>query len=90
MSPEDRKALAETAAKRAKKEGGNLQLAVLAVLAVVLLVERALVGMSDSEKEGAARSLALVLSHLPDGERLARRCMEIRGDYATSLQMMKD
>lgn len=87
MSPEDRKALAETAAKRAKKEGGNLQ---LAVLAVVLLVERALVGMSDSEKEGAARSLALVLSHLPDGERLARRCMEIRGDYATSLQMMKD
>lgn len=87
MSPEDRKALAETAAKRAKKEGGNLQ---LAVLTVVLLVERALVGMSDSEKEGAARSLALVLSHLPDGERLARRCMEIRGDYATSLQMMKD
>ncbi|MCZ2415277.1 MAG: hypothetical protein LC136_13600 [Burkholderiales bacterium] len=87
MSPEDRKALAETAAKRAKKEGGNLQ---LAVLAVVLLVERALVGMSDSEKEGATRSLALVLSHLPDGERLARRCMEIRGDYATSLQMMKD
>lgn len=87
MSPEDRKALAETAAKRAKKEGGNLQ---LAVLGVVLLVERALVGMSDSEKEGAARSLALVLSHLPDGERLARRCMEIRGDYATSLQMMKD
>lgn len=87
MSPEDRKALAETAAKRAKKEGGNLQ---LAVLGVVLLVERALVGMPDSEKEGAARSLALVLSHLPDGERLARRCMEIRGDYATSLQMMKD
>lgn len=87
MSPEDRKALAETAAKRAKKEGGNLQ---LAVLVVVLLVERALVGMSDSEKEGATRSLALVLSHLPDGERLARRCMEIRGDYATSLQMMKD
>lgn len=87
MSPEDRKALAETAAKRAKKEGGNLQ---LAVLGVVLLVERALVGMSDSEKEGATRSLALVLSHLPDGERLARRCMEIRGDYATSLQMMKD
>lgn len=87
MTPEDRKALAETAAKRAKKEGGNLQ---LAVLGVVLLVERALVGMSDSEKEGAARSLALVLSHLPDGERLARRCMEIRGDYATSLQMMKD
>lgn len=87
MSPEDRKALAETAAKRAKKEGGSLQ---LAVLVVVLLVERALVGMSDSEKEGAARSLALVLSHLPDGERLARRCMEIRGDYATSLQMMKD
>lgn len=87
MSPEDRKALAETAAKRAKKEGGNLQ---LAVLGVVLLVERALVGMSDSEKEGAARSLALVLSHLPDGERLARRCMKIRGAYATSLQMMKD
>lgn len=87
MSPEDLKALAETAADRAKKEGGNLQ---LAVLAVVFLVERALVGMSDSEREGAARSLALVLSHLPDGERLARRCMEIRGDYATSLQMMKD
>lgn len=87
MSPEDRKALAETAVKRAKKEGGNLQ---LAVLAVVLLVGRALVGMSDSEKGGAARSLALVLSHLPDGERLARRCMEIRGDYETSLQMMKD
>lgn len=87
MNPEDRKALAQTAADRAKQEGGNLQ---LAVLGIVLLVERALVGMSDSEKEGAARSLALVLSHLPDGERLARRCMEIRGDYATPLQMMKD
>lgn len=87
MNPEDRKALAETAADRAKKEGGNLQ---LAVLALVLLVERALVGLSDSEKEGAARSLGVVLSHLPDGAKLAQRCIAIRGDYAASLNLMKD